>query len=173
MLPAETVPVDVGIEIAVEDIWETTRLVPEDVPWAPDTTETTGPVAVGWMPDAAPCVVTGTVAPELVAGLGLAACGVGCPAGTSVALLSGRAIDISESRRSSFSVSKELRLITGWDSMFISCPRGEVSRLNWAPSASALPPRGTVFIEAFPLRLTFMLSSFTSKSQKSVEIPRD
>lgn len=166
---------DVGIQIAVEDVWETARLVPEDVPWAPATTEAPGPTTVGWMepPDAIPCVVTGAVAPELVAVLGLAACGVGCPAGTSVALLSGRAMDMRESRRSSFSVSKELRLITGWDSMFISWPRGEVSRLNWAPSASALPPRGTVFIEAFPLRLTFMLSSLTSRSQKSVEIPRD
>lgn len=122
---------------------------------------------------AVPCVVTEAVAPELVAVLGLGACGVGCPAGTSVALLSGRAMDMRESRRSSFSVSKELRLITGWDNMFISWPRGEVSKLNWAPSASALPPRGTVFIEALPLRLTFMLSSLTSRSQKSVEIPRD
>lgn len=172
-LPVETVPVDVAIDIAVEDAWETARPVPEDVLWAPGTTETTGPAAVDWRPDATPCVATGAVAPELVAGLGLAACGVGCPAGTSVALLSGRAMDMRESRRSSFSVSKELRLITGWDSMFISWPRGEVSRLNWAPSASALPPRGTVFIEAFPLRLTFMLSSFTNRSQKSVEIPRD
>lgn len=55
----------------------------------------------------------GAVAPELVATLGLAACGVGCPAGTSVALLSGRAMDMRESRRRSFSVSRELRLITG------------------------------------------------------------
>lgn len=174
-LPVEVIPVDVGIEIVVEDVWETARLVPEDVPWAPAPTEAPGPVTVGWVEptDAAPCVVTGAVAPELVAVLGLAACGVGCPAGTSVALLSGRAMDMRESKRSSFSVSKELRLITGWDSMFISWPRGEVSRLNWAPSASALPPRGTVFIEALPLRLTFMLSSFTRRSQKSVEIPRD
>lgn len=82
-------------------------------------------------------------------------------------------MDIRESKRRSFSVSRELRRITGWDSMFISWPRGEASKLNWAPSASALPPRGTVFMEALPLRLTFMLSNLTSRSQKSVEIPRD
>lgn len=123
---------DVGIQIVVEDVWEAARLVPEDVPWAAAPTETTGPVTVGWLEptDTTPCVVIGAVAPELVAVMGLAACGVGCPAGTSVALLSGRAMDMRESRRSSFSVSKELRLITGWDSMFISWPRGEVSKLN-------------------------------------------
>lgn len=174
-LPVEVIPVDVGIEIVVRDVWEAARLVPEDVPWATAPTETPGPATTGWVDpaDTVPCVVIGAVTPELVAVVGMAACGVGCPAGTSVALLSGRAMDMRESRRSSFSVSKELRLITGWDSMFISWPRGEVSRLNWAPSASALPPRGTVFIEALPLRLTFMLSSLTSRSQKSVEIPRD
>lgn len=126
--------------------------------------------------DAKPWVATGAAAAataELAAVLGLAACGVGCPAGTSVALLSGRAMEMRESRRSSFSVSRELRRMTGWDSMFISWPSGEASRLNWAPSASALPPRGTVFMEALPFRLTFMLSSLTSRSQKSVEIPRD
>ena len=173
-LPVEVVPVDVGIQIVVEDVWEAVTL-PEDVPWAEAPTETPGPATMGWVEptdtDTVPCVVTGAVAPRLVATW--EACGAGCPAGTSVALLSGRAMDMRESRRSSFSVSKELRLITGWDSMFISWPRGDVSKLNWAPSASALPPRGTVFIEALPLRLTFMLSSLTSRSQKSVEMPRD
>lgn len=131
-LPVEVVPVDVGIEIVVQDAWETARLVPEDVPWAAAPTEAPGTATVGWVEpvDTVPCVVIGAVAPELVATLALAACGVGCPAGTSVALLSGRAMDMRESKRSSFSVSKELRLMTGWDSMFISWPRGEVSRLN-------------------------------------------
>lgn len=120
------------MQIVVEDVWVTARLVPEDVPWATAPIEAPGPVTVGWLEpaDAVPCVMIGAVAAELVAMLGLAACGVGCPAGTSVALLSGRAMDIRESRRSSFSVSKELRLITGWDSMFINWPRGDVSRLN-------------------------------------------
>lgn len=131
-LPVEVVPVDVGIEIVVADVWEAAKLVPEDVPWAAAPTEAPGTATVGTVEptDAMPCVVIGAVAPELVATLGLAACGVGCPAGTSVALLSGRAMDMRESRRSSFSVSKELRLMTGWDSMFISWPRGEVSKLN-------------------------------------------
>lgn len=121
-LPVEVVPVNVGIEMVVEDAWEATRLVPEDVPWAAAPTEGPGPATMGCVEttDAATCVVAGAVAPELVAVMGLAACGVGCPAGTSVALLSGRAMDMRESRRSSFSVSKELRLITGWDSIFIS-----------------------------------------------------
>lgn len=163
------IPVNVGIEIVVEEVWEDVKLSEDDVGVAA-TTDTPGPGTTGWV-DTTTCVVT--VGPELVATVDVAAWGVGCAAGTSVALLSGRAMEIRERRRSSFSVSRELRLITGWDSMFISWPRGEVSRLNWAPSASALPPRGTVFIEAFPLRLTFMLSSFTSRSQKSVEIPRD
>jgi len=122
------IPVDVGIEIDVKDVWEAARLVPEDVPWAPAPAEAPELATVGRV-DTAPCVVTGAVTPELVA-VGMAACGVGCPAGTSVALLSGRAMDMRESRRSSFSVSKELRLMTGWDSMFISWPSGEVSRLN-------------------------------------------
>lgn len=130
--PVEVVPVDVGIVIVVEDVWEAARLVPEDVPWATAPTEAPGTDTVGWVEpaDTVPCVVIGAVTPELDAVLGMAACGVGCPAGTSVALLSGRAMDMRESRRSSFSVSKELRLITGWDSMFISWPRGDVSRLN-------------------------------------------
>lgn len=121
-----------GIEIVVEDVWEAARLVPEDVPWAAAPIEAPGTAAVCWVEpvDTALCVAIGAVAPELAATLGLAACGVGCPAGTSVALLSGSAMDMRESRRSSFSVSKELRLITGWDSMFINWPRGEVSRLN-------------------------------------------
>lgn len=153
-------------------------MVPEDGPWAAvPTTDDPGTTTVGWVDPTVvvkvPSVVMGAVAPELVATLGLTACGVGCPAGTSVALLSGRAIDMRDRRRSNFSVRSELRRMTGWDSMFISWPRGEVSKLNWAPSASALPPRGTIFMEALPLRLTFMLSSLTSRSQKSVEIPRD
>lgn len=99
----------------------------------------------------------------------------GAPAagGASVALLSGSAIEMSESKRRSFSVNRELRRITGWDSIFISCPNGDASKLPWAPSASPAPPGATVFIEALPLRLTFMLSSFTSRSQKSVEMPSD
>lgn len=100
-------------------------------------------------------------------------CGVECHTGTSVALLSGSAMEMSESRRSSFSVSSELRRMTGCDSMFISWPSGDASRLSPAPSVSPPPPRGTVFMDALPLRLTFMLSSFTSRSQKSVEMPRD
>lgn len=105
---------DVGIVMIVEDVCEAARLVPEDVPWAAATTEAPGPATLGCVDptDAVPCVVTGAVAPELVAVLGLA-CGVGCPAGTSVALLSGRAMDMRESKRSSFSVSRELLLITG------------------------------------------------------------
>lgn len=114
-LPVDVVPVDVGIEIVVEDVWEAARLIPEDVPWAAAPTDDPGAATVGWVEptDNVPCVVMGAVAPELVAMLGLAACGVGCPAGTSVALLSGRAMDMRESRRNSFSVSKELRLMTG------------------------------------------------------------
>lgn len=82
-------------------------------------------------------------------------------------------MEMSESNLRSFSVRSELRRITGWDSMFISWPRGDTSRLNSAPSVSPAPPRGTVFMEALPLRLTFMLSSLTRRSQKSVEMPRD
>lgn len=105
---------DVGIEIVVEEACETVMFVPEAVLWVAAPPEAPGIVTVGWAETikAAPCVVIDTVGPELAA-LGLAACGVGCPAGTSVALLSGRAIDMRERRRSSFSVSKELRLITG------------------------------------------------------------
>lgn len=163
------------MEIVVEGAREAAKLIPEDVPWAAAPTEDTGTDTETWVvpTDMETCVVMGAVAPEPVGTTGLAACGVGCPAGTSVALLSGRAMDMRERRRRSFSVRRELRLMTGWDSMFISCPSGDVSRLNCAPSASALPPRGTVFIEALPLRLTFMLSNLTSRSQKSVEIPRD
>lgn len=130
--PVEVIPVDVGIEILVEDVWEAARLAPEDVPWTTAPTEAPKTVTVGWIEtaDTVPCVGIWAVTPELDAVLETAACGVGCPAGTSVALLSGRAMDMRESRRSSFSVSKELRLMTGWDSMFISWPRGEVSRLN-------------------------------------------
>ena len=103
-----------GIEIVVEDVWEVPRLDPEDVPRGAAPAGATGAGAVGWSDPtvAVPCVVTEAVAPEFAI-LGLAVCGFGCPAGTSVALLSGRAIDMRESRRNSFSVSKELRLITG------------------------------------------------------------
>lgn len=113
-VPAEIVPVDVGIMIVVEDAWGIDRLVPEDVLCATAPTKVPAAATVGCTEttDVAPCAMTETVAPELVA-LELAACGVGCPAGTSVALLSGRAMDMRERRRSSFSVSKELRLITG------------------------------------------------------------
>lgn len=113
-IPVDVVPVDVGIEIVVDGAWEAARIVPEEVPWAVAPV-TAVPGTVGWVEpvDNVLCVVMGTVAPELVATLGLVACGVGCPAGTSVALLSGRAMDIRESRRNSFSVSKELRLMTG------------------------------------------------------------
>lgn len=111
---------DVGIETVVDDvIWEAARPVPEDVPWAVVPREAPGTAAVAWVGQAGvePWAVTvtgaGAVTPELLAALGLATCGVGCPAGTSVALLSGRAMEISDSRRSSFSVSKELRRITG------------------------------------------------------------
>lgn len=117
-VPVKTAPVDVGNGVEVANI---NRLVPEGVLWVPDAPEATVPTATGWMFDAAvPCVVTEAVDPELIIGLGLADCGVAWPAGTSVALMSGRAMDMRESRRSSFSVSKELRLITGWDSMFIN-----------------------------------------------------
>lgn len=103
-----------GIQIVVEGVWEVARVDPEDVPWGAAPPGTTGTDTVGWRDptDAVPCVVTKAVAPEF-AEVGLAVCGSGCPAGTSVALLSGRAIDMRESRRKSFSVSKELRLITG------------------------------------------------------------
>lgn len=105
---------DVGIEIVVEGVWEAARLVPEDIPWAVAPMDVPGTTTVGWVEpaDNVPCAVIGTVAPELVA-TEVAACGVGCPAGTSVALLSGRTMDMRESRRSSFSVSRELRLMTG------------------------------------------------------------
>lgn len=112
---AAVIPVEVGIEIVVEGVAVAPKLVPEDVPWAAAPAEALDTVAVDCVEptDAVLGVVTGTVAPELVAVLGLAACGVGCPAGTSVALLSGSAIDMRESSRSSFSVSKELRRMTG------------------------------------------------------------
>lgn len=115
LLPAAVIPVEVGIEIVVEGVAVAPKLVPEDVPWAAAPAEALDTVAVDCVEptDAVLGVVTGTVAPELVAVLGLAACGVGCPAGTSVALLSGSAIDMRESSRSSFSVSKELRRMTG------------------------------------------------------------
>lgn len=106
---------DVGIEIVVEGIREATKPVPEDVPWATAPAVAPVPITVACVEtaDAELGVVIGAVAPELVAMMGLAACGVGCPAGTSVALLSGRAMDMRESSRRSFSVSKELRRITG------------------------------------------------------------
>lgn len=163
------------MEMTVEGTCEAAKLIPEDVPWAADPTEDTGTDTDTCVvpTDMETCVAMGAAIPEPVATTGLADCGVGCPAGTSVALLSGSAMDMRESRRRSFSVRRELRRMTGWDNMFISWPSGDVSRLNCAPSASAPPPRGTVFMEALPLRLTFMLSNLTSRSQKSVEIPRD
>ncbi len=131
-----------------------------------------------------PCVVLVPATTEMVPdpavvwvvgaeGVAVGAWGTGWLAGTSVALLSGRAMEIKERRRSSFSVRRELRRITGWESMFISWPSGDASRLNRDPSVSLAPPSGTVFMEALPLRLTFMLSSLTRRSQKSVEMPRD
>lgn len=86
-------------------------------------------------------------------------------------LFSGRAIEMRERSLRSFSVKRELRRMTGCDNMFMSCPSGEASRL-WrevSPSPPALT--GTDFTEFLPFRLTFMLSSFTNKSQKSVQMP--
>lgn len=162
--------------------WDSPAILPEVVV-LPATTDT---VVAGWegIGPTEPCVVPAPATAEMVPvpavvwvagaeGVAVGAWGTGWLAGTSVALLSGRAMEIRESRRSSFSVSRELRRITGWDSMFISWPRGDASRLNKAPSVSPAPPRGTVFMDALPLRLTFMLSSLTRRSQKSVEMPRD
>ena len=150
--------------------------IPEVAPWLATAGAAVAPKAVAaTAPEMVVAVAPATVATAAaVAAVAMAGtCGVGCAAGTSVALLSGRAMEMSESRRSSFSVSSELRRMTGCDSMFISWPSGDASRLRPPPSASPAPPRGTVFMEALPLRLTFMLSSLTSRSQKSVEMPRD
>lgn len=86
-------------------------------------------------------------------------------------LFSGRAIEMRERSLRSFSVKRELRRMTGCDNMFMSCPSGEASRLYGEVSPSFPVLTGTDFTEFLPLRLTFMLSSFTSKSQKSVQMP--
>lgn len=86
-------------------------------------------------------------------------------------LFSGRAIEMRERSRRSFSVKRELRRMTGCDNMFMSCPNGEASRLYGEVSPSPPALTGTDFTEFLPFRLTFMLSSFTSKSQKSVQMP--
>ncbi|KAL0589087.1 hypothetical protein AAY473_040104 [Plecturocebus cupreus] len=86
-------------------------------------------------------------------------------------LFSGRAIEMRERSLRSFSVKRELRRITGWDNMFMSCPSGEASRLYGEVSPSPPALTGTDFTEFLPFRLTFMLSSFTNKSQKSVQMP--
>lgn len=61
--------------------------------------------------------------------IGAAAAAAWVVAPSAVVLFSGRAMEMRDRRRSSFSVSRELRLITGWDSMFINWPRGEASKL--------------------------------------------
>ena len=86
-------------------------------------------------------------------------------------LFSGRASEMRERSLRSFSVKRELRRITGCDNMFMSCPSGEASRLYGEDSPSLPVLTGTDFTEFLPFRLTFMLSSFTSKSQKSVQMP--
>lgn len=86
-------------------------------------------------------------------------------------LFSGRAIEMRERSLRSFSVKRELRRMTGCDNMFMSCPSGEASRLYGEVSPSFPVLTGTDFTEFLPFRLTFMLSSFTSKSQKSVQMP--
>lgn len=86
-------------------------------------------------------------------------------------LFSGRAIEMRERSLRSFSVKSELRRMTGCDNMFMSCPSGEASRLYGELSPSLPVLTGTDFTEFLPFRLTFMLSSFTSKSQKSVQMP--
>lgn len=73
----EVVPVDVGMEAAVEDdVWEPARPVPEDEPWDVAPAETPEPAVVAWAEpaNAEPWVVAEAAAPELVAVLGLAAC---------------------------------------------------------------------------------------------------
>lgn len=114
-LPAVIVPVEVGMEMVVEGVVDVPKIIPEEVAWPAVAAEALATVTVVCVEpaDTVLGVLTGTVAPELLAVLGLAACGVGCPAGTSVALLSGRAIDMRESSRSNFSVSKELLRMTG------------------------------------------------------------
>lgn len=84
---------------------------------------------------------------------------------------SGRAIEMRERSLRSFSVKRELRRMTGCDNMFMSCPSGEASRLCREDSPSPPALTGTDFTEFLPFRLTFMLSSFTNKSQKSVQMP--
>lgn len=86
-------------------------------------------------------------------------------------LFSGRAIEMRERSLRSFSVKRELRRMTGCDNMFMSCPSGDASRLYGEVSPSPPELTGTDFTEFLPFRLTFMLSSFTSKSQKSVQMP--
>lgn len=86
-------------------------------------------------------------------------------------LFSGRAIEMRERSLRSFSVKRELRRMTGCDNMFMSCPSGEASRLCREVSPSPPALTGTDFTEFLPFRLTFMLSSFTNKSQKSVQMP--
>lgn len=86
-------------------------------------------------------------------------------------LFSGRAIEMRERSLRSFSVKRELRRMTGCDNMFMSCPSGEASRLYGEVSPSPPALTGTDFTEFLPFRLTFMLSSFTNKSQKSVQMP--
>lgn len=90
---------------------------------------------------------------------------------TSDTLFSGRAIEMRERSLRSFSVKRELRRMTGCDNMFMSCPSGEASRLCGEVSPSPPELTGTDFTEFLPFRLTFMLSSFTNKSQKSVQMP--
>lgn len=104
--------VGIKIVVVVEDAPKDGTLVPEDVLWAATPAEAAGTVTAGCTEasGAVPCAAA--VAPEFAV-LELTACGVGWPAGTSVALLSGRAMDMRDSRRRSFSVSKELRRITG------------------------------------------------------------
>lgn len=86
-------------------------------------------------------------------------------------LFSGRAIEMRERSLRSFSVKRELRRMTGCDNIFMSCPSGEASRLYGEVSPSPPALTGTDFTEFLPFRLTFMLSSFTNKSQKSVQMP--
>lgn len=129
--------------------------------------EVTGVVAVGGVGVAVAVVVVEVVEVAVVVEEALLP-ELACASDT---LFSGRAIEMRERSRRSFSVKRELRRMTGCDNMFISCPSGEASRLYGEVSPSPPALTGTDFTEFLPFRLTFMLSSFTSKSQKSVQMP--
>lgn len=134
-----------------------------------DGTEVTGVVAAGGVGvlEAAVVVVVDVVEVATVVEEALLP-ELACASDT---LFSGRAIEMRERSLRSFSVKRELRRMTGCDNMFMSCPSGEASRLYGEVSPSPPALTGTDFTEFLPFRLTFMLSSFTSKSQKSVQMP--